>query len=133
MACPGCGYNLRGLTSDRCPECNQRLVVGIALAEPKQRAFIAGLLGISLPLGFCVMLLIWVVYMILDRGGPGGPAFREIVPILLGAVIGGSLLGGWLMFRRAILRCSLTIRWTLAVVVTVIATLGPLWFMATVR
>ena len=26
-ACPGCGYNLRGLVGDRCPECNQQLRV----------------------------------------------------------------------------------------------------------
>lgn len=132
VACPGCGYNLRGLVSNRCPECHQRVALGVALAEPKQRAFIAGLVGISLPLGFCVMLLAWVGYMIVDRGNRGGPSFDEILPVLIGGIVGGLLLGGWLALRRALLQRSTATRWALAAMVTVVAATCPLWFIFTV-
>lgn len=43
-ACPGCGYNIRGLKSDRCPECDQVLEVRISLAEPGLGRFLRVLL-----------------------------------------------------------------------------------------
>jgi hypothetical protein len=33
IPCPGCGYNLRGLTSATCPECNQALELRVTVAE----------------------------------------------------------------------------------------------------
>jgi hypothetical protein len=71
--CPSCDYNLRGLLSDRCPECNQRLVLRVGLAEPRQRAFIAALLGLAVGAGFNGLLLLYFVFMILViRRSPGG-------------------------------------------------------------
>ncbi len=29
VACPGCGYSLKGCASDRCPECGQGIVIGV--------------------------------------------------------------------------------------------------------
>lgn len=47
-ACPACGYNLRGLTQDRCPECGARLVLQLAdAARPLSRAAVAGFVGWS--------------------------------------------------------------------------------------
>ena len=63
--CPSCDYNLRGLKSDFCPECNQKLVLNVALAEPRQRAFIATLIGLAMGAGFqglmALFFLIWSV------------------------------------------------------------------------
>src|ERR1051326_1221584 len=33
VACPKCGYNLRGVESARCPECGERLELGLAPAK----------------------------------------------------------------------------------------------------
>lgn len=33
VGCPGCGFNLRGLVADRCPECNTR--IQLILAQPE--------------------------------------------------------------------------------------------------
>ena len=38
--CPLCGYNLRNLTSPRCPECGQIVKITVALAEPYLKAWI---------------------------------------------------------------------------------------------
>lgn len=32
-ACPGCGYNLRGLSGERCPECARELALAVAHRE----------------------------------------------------------------------------------------------------
>ena len=39
-ACPLCEYNLRGLTSARCPECGRELRLSIGLTEPYLRAWV---------------------------------------------------------------------------------------------
>lgn len=33
LFCPGCGYNLRGLQSDRCPECSREISASVSLVE----------------------------------------------------------------------------------------------------
>jgi hypothetical protein len=40
VACPLCEYNLRGLTSARCPECGRELRLSVGLTEPFMRAWI---------------------------------------------------------------------------------------------
>ncbi len=43
VPCPACGYNLRGLTSGRCPECNLEVVLTVRLAEPRLGTLSRGL------------------------------------------------------------------------------------------
>jgi hypothetical protein len=45
IVCPGCAYNLRGLRSDRCPECGDQLELSLRLVEPRQMALIVGLVA----------------------------------------------------------------------------------------
>src|SRR5918993_2064731 len=40
FGCPLCAYNLRGLTSMRCPECGRELRLSVGLAEPFMRAWV---------------------------------------------------------------------------------------------
>jgi hypothetical protein len=40
VACPLCGYNLRGLTTPRCPECGRELRLSVGLTEPYLRAWV---------------------------------------------------------------------------------------------
>ena len=51
VACPRCGYNLRNLTGDRCPECGDALRLQVGLADPRLAAYITALVGASLGLG----------------------------------------------------------------------------------
>ena len=41
VPCPLCGYNLRGLTSDRCPECGREVRLSVGMADPYLRYWIA--------------------------------------------------------------------------------------------
>jgi len=71
MACPGCGYNLRGLKEPRCPECGADLQLRVSLAEPKLGVFIAILVALSTGFGFNLFLLGWGMWAMSFRGFPG--------------------------------------------------------------
>ena len=71
-ACPGCGYNLRGLVGDRCPECNQQLSLRVALTETKLGPFIAAVVGLATGAGFNGLLLLYGVIMFRSRGNAPG-------------------------------------------------------------
>src|SRR5438093_13337491 len=40
VQCPLCRYNLRALTSARCPECGRELRLSVGLLEPRQGAWL---------------------------------------------------------------------------------------------
>jgi hypothetical protein len=56
--CPGCGYNLRALTSPVCPECGQTVRLSVGLADVQLGPWIACLLGISFPSGIGIIVLV---------------------------------------------------------------------------
>lgn len=132
VPCPGCAYNLRGLTGTRCPECNQELQLRVGLVEPRMAAFIAGLVGISVGFGFCTMLLVWVGYMYWGRPNWRAP-MSDFYPLFFGVIAGAGLLWTWLRSRARLNRCEPGVRWMAALVATLLALVGPIWFMITVR
>lgn len=109
-ACPGCGYNLRGLTGRVCPECAQSLRLMVALQEPRLGMWIAGVIGTAAGAGFNGLLLIYVVVMMAREGGIRGGSF--MVPFLainlIGLLVQSAALILWLRFRR---RYRLSPRW----------------------
>ena len=58
VACPSCGYNLRGLTIRACPECNEALQLRVGLAEPKMKLWLATVLGLAFGVGFSLLVTI---------------------------------------------------------------------------
>lgn len=58
--CPLCGYNLRGLLSDRCPECGREVRLSVLRAEPHLRAWVtaAVAMGASAGIGMFVLAVI---------------------------------------------------------------------------
>ena len=125
VPCPGCTYNLRGLTSDRCPECNQPLTLSVRLVDPKMGAFLFAVIGIGMALGFCTLVLMWG----LIQGAPK----RELVPLWIGTGVGSVLLWLWIASRRRTQKMSSFGRWRAGVLLTLAALACPLWFMFTVR
>ncbi len=104
--CPGCGYNLRGLPGDRCPECNQHLSLRVGLTEPRMGWYLTALIGAAAGLGLSGLLLIYMLIQLSTRNGVP-PLDYFAVHNCVGTVLHGSLLW-WLARRGPRLR-----RWTL--------------------
>jgi hypothetical protein len=83
--CRVCGYNLRGLTKDMCPECGIRFQLGVYPAENYSGTLIAALVPIAMTTG--VGLLIFI--LCLRWGFPASG--REFA--LLGFVVAGFVCG----------------------------------------
>ncbi|MFM9994982.1 MAG: hypothetical protein ACKVU4_04185 [Phycisphaerales bacterium] len=106
--CPGCGYNLHGLTGDRCPECNEELRLQVGLVEPKLASFLTGLIGLACGAGFFGVLVVWIgVLWFRSRGGPGR---RELVVGLVGLIVQGVALFLWLWLRPRVRGLPLAVR-----------------------
>jgi hypothetical protein len=95
--CPACNYNLRGLQTDRCPECNRELVLQLRLAEPRMGAWIAAIAASAAMLGFNGLL---VVYFLLWRAGrsSSGRDLNGVASLVLSALLAGLILH--LLIRR---------------------------------
>lgn len=112
-ACPSCGYNLRDLRNDRCPECGDALALCIGLTEPRQAAAIVGLIGLAAGAGLSGLLLVYVLIRTTLFGGWYG--WDEFVWLNVGGVlIEGAALAGWLRAWRAVRRMPAGRRWALA-------------------
>ena len=90
VPCPLCGYNLRRLAMPRCPECGQPLRLGVSLAEPYLKAWVATAAAVLLPAGMGVLWL----FMIPRRGFPRGsesvanvPVIYQVLAVPLSAVV----------------------------------------------
>jgi hypothetical protein len=66
--CPACGYNLRDLGTSTCPECGEALALRVGLAEPKQAAVLAGLIGLTAGAGMSALLLLYLVLRVFVFG-----------------------------------------------------------------
>jgi hypothetical protein len=64
-ACPACGYNLRGLASDACPECRQALRLSVVLERPVTKEW------------FTTIIPLWIV-------GGGATVAMAIVFVVAG-------------------------------------------------
>jgi hypothetical protein len=60
-ACPICGYNLRALTIPRCPECGERLQLGVRAVDPRLAPWIVLLVFVCAAGGVGLMFLIAVM------------------------------------------------------------------------
>lgn len=132
-ACPGCGYNLRGLTGRACPECNQRLRLLVGLEEPKLGLWIAGLLGAAAGAGFNGLLVGYAVIQISVRGFRRG--FFDEFTIYNGAglMVMGGLVFLWIRFGRRIRRMGLFAKLLLVGLSWFLSAVDLVWFSYLVR
>jgi len=113
VPCPACGYNLRALRSNACPECGQALELRVNLVEPRMRLWIAGMVGLAAGAGFSTLLVIYgaFAFVLKGVGGPGG----WFVITIGGGVVEGGLLVLWAIKRRGIRKLGLGTRgWLVA-------------------
>jgi hypothetical protein len=72
-ACPACSYNLRGLASVHCPECNQALTLRVGLMEPIGSAYIIAIVGLAIGAGAAFLTFTAVIVIsLIEREFPRG-------------------------------------------------------------
>jgi hypothetical protein len=114
--CPACGYNLRGLTSASCPECNSELILRIGLVEPRLGAYVTGLVGWSMGAGLNALLLLYLGIILGFFPTSGVPPKVFLLHNLLAGALQGAGLAAWIVFGRRIRRLDAATRWGLAMV-----------------
>jgi hypothetical protein len=108
--CPGCGRNLRGVASDRCPSCDETLTVLKVIYRAPRASWAGFAFGAAgLLAGMAVMGAVWPRIMtmtIFVRGHP--PAMDEVrFFIMLGATLGLVMLAvKWINWSDE-MRCAL--------------------------
>ncbi|MEA5613132.1 hypothetical protein [Nodularia spumigena] len=87
--CPGCGYNLRDLLGETCPECGEALtVVKIIYNAPRASpaSLVVGYLGIAV--GWGVLLGVWPRVMTMDINPRGIPTWDDLrLLVIVGATL----------------------------------------------
>ena len=117
IACPLCRYNLRALTSPRCPECGRELKLTIGLVEPRQGAWLTAQIGVSAAAGIGLLL----VFVIALSGWPTGNNRQRLMDAAIVYFLTAiPLAAALLMTRRRCLRLSPWMQWTMAVVAWVL-------------
>jgi len=130
--CPGCGYNLRDLTGERCPECGQDIVLHLQLAEPRQAPLLTGLIGLSAGVGLNGLLVIYyVIVRFWMRFGTPDPRFMWT--ILVGLAVHAVALAAWLRMWRRIRRIAAAPRWLFAVACCLLPVVDIVFFSVTIR
>jgi hypothetical protein len=80
IPCPGCGYNLRGLASNRCPECNRLLRLTVAAVDAGIGPLIAAALGLgSSGAAGAALLAVVACLVITEKDWPRGDEFTVLV------------------------------------------------------
>ena len=124
---------MRNLTGDRCPECGEKIVLRLNLAEPRLATLIAGLIGLSAGAGFSGLLLIYILIQVMFRSGwHNSREFWHFFLITsLGLVIEGPAAIWWIRNWRRIRQKSSATRallvaacWILSLVNIVVFSLG---------
>lgn len=60
-SCPGCAYDLRGLTRPRCPECGRKLELTVGTPDPVMGLWIGSVVPLALAAGIGLLFLFAVV------------------------------------------------------------------------
>ncbi len=127
VACPSCGYDLRGLTGAACPECGRQLSLSVAGVEQPLGPFVAILMASMLTTGMGLLFLNAVVVW----GWP--PNVYETAVTFSLAASGINIVAAGLLIRRRErflgLARPVQVRWAVAIglLQAVVLALGN-WF-----
>ena len=114
VACPGCAYNLRDLQGQRCPECGNELTLAVGLAEPKQAAGIAGLVGLTAGAGMSGLLLAYIVIRATVFHDAFSGASKFILLTFIGFAVESVAVWIWLRNWSRLRRLENRPRWVFA-------------------
>ncbi|MEE9128994.1 MAG: hypothetical protein V3T84_03180 [Phycisphaerales bacterium] len=114
FSCPVCGYNLRGIESDTCPECGAQLDLRLVSADLKLGPWIAAILGVALPLGFGLIMTLLLSYIVFEEGSSGADEANVLGSFLLLTIVEGVALGLLLHKRKKFWRNTTQYQQTIA-------------------
>ncbi|MFT3683317.1 MAG: hypothetical protein QM783_00075 [Phycisphaerales bacterium] len=104
--CPSCTYNLRGINTPTCPECNTPVVVylyGTQKTTTKWTALIISWLAVMLITSGLAILAVWEPATLWLRGAGWWDGFREVEIVVIGlTATTGAAICGWRAVALAI-------------------------------
>jgi len=109
------------------------LVLRIGLAEPRIGAFVTGLVGISAGLGFCGIMLTYLVITIIfsSQGNTSKPSL--LAYLIIGTCVGAAMLVGWIVRRRRMVQARRLGRIIRVVVALVLGLAPPVIILCVIR
>jgi len=123
-----CSYPLTDLPDGICPECGLALSLKLALTKPRQRVYVAGLIGLGAGLGFHGLILLYFVWMTWLDGSGFGPDWEEIIPLLVGLGVASPALFVWARSWGHFQRCARLAGVLLAVICWAFSIGTAVWF-----
>jgi len=127
VRCPACSYPLTDLPAGICPECGLALELRLMLTRPRQKIYLAGIVGISTGIGIAGCLLAYFFWMLVFRKATLGSPIKIFTPLLVGLAVTVPALmvwiRSWVYFQRNRAIAGLI----LVVVCWVVALSIPIW------
>jgi hypothetical protein len=127
--CPACRYNLRGLTSPRCPECGRELKLSVGMTEPFLRAWITLAVSVVASSGIG-LLMAWVLCR---EGWPRGSDEAELrvsIIIYVAMIPAAPIV---LATRRRFLRQASVVQWRFALFAAIVSTAAFILLLSSVH
>jgi hypothetical protein len=133
VPCPNCEYNLRDLQGPLCPECGEKIMLQVGLAEPRQGLLIAGLVGLSAGAGMSGLLLIYIVIQ-LNRRTVYYRDIRQFIAFNVGGLfVEGLALTIWMLNWRRLRRAPFSARFYLMLACWILTLLNIFLFSFAIK
>ena len=127
VACPLCHYNLRALTSPRCPECGRELRLTIGLVEPRLAAWLTGQIALAAAAGIGAMIILVSAI----NGWPNGGYRQALLNFAFSFHIAMiPVAAAWVILRRRYMRLPRGAQWTGAALAIAAVVIGMILLAA---
>lgn len=103
VPCPGCGYNLRGLTRNVCPECGEVVILGITTIRHRLWSWPAAVGVLAAVLVFTALIAVLALAKLWDGVGWENASWELLVAAVVfgvGAGYAGLCVWYWRKSRR---------------------------------
>ncbi len=131
LPCPVCGYNMRGLESNKCPECGATLDLRVGSTDLKLGLWITSVLGVALPMGFAAVTAFIFFWLGLDYGFESDLA-NILILFVFAAALYAIVLGLLIRKRRGFWQLSRYEQVGLALLIFVIGWLAVALLVAAI-
>jgi hypothetical protein len=109
--CPVCGYDLRDLCTDRCPECGRSMRLTVAEQKRVHAPFIAGLIAFAAPAGASATGIVQVFYQRIVYAWGWDYVIGPLIVNATVLALAVAALALWLHCARRLRRRSVASQW----------------------